>query len=213
MSAPVYRHGDVVIIQPLRSQFWLAQLLEPIIEVSPGRFNVDRPSCHYFVLTAELAAYPHALKWWQGRGVQLRLADEEAAIARSAESDGAHFSFEQTDRVTCSTIVGRLAPRSLSERLFFRGELISFAIFEHELAAARELVSGIRFATTEAETRPRLEDVEAAATQAAHAEAEEAAVKAAECESRLDSLTQKREDGKAREASRKEAKKEQKQGV
>ena len=38
-------------------------------------------------------------------------------------------------------------------------------------------------------------------------------MKAAECESRLDSLTQKREDGKAREASRKEAKKEQKQGV
>jgi hypothetical protein len=55
--------------------------------------------------------------------------------------------------------------------------------------------------------------VEAAATQAAHAEAEEAAVKAAEGESRLDSLTQKREDGKAREASRKEAKKGRKQGM
>jgi hypothetical protein len=154
--APVYRHGDVVIVRPLRSQFWLAQLLEPIIEVSPGRFNVDRPRCRYFVPTAELAAYTHAIKWWQGRGAQLRLADEAAAIARSSESDGVHFSFEQTDHVTRSTICGRLEPSCLSERLFFNHELISFAISEHEFELARELVSGI--AITEAEAGPSLED-------------------------------------------------------
>jgi hypothetical protein len=200
--APVYRHGDVVIVRPLRSQFWLAQLLEPIIEVSPGRFNVDRPRCRYFVPTAELAAYTHAIKWWQGRGAQLRLADEAAAIARSSESDGVHFSFEQTDHVTRSTICGRLEPSCLSERLFFNHELISFAISEHEFELARELVSGI--ATTEAEAGPSLEDVEAAAGQAAQAQAEEdqaAVAKAAH----VAGLAQKRKDGKAREVVQQEA--------
>lgn len=91
-----------------------------------------------------LCAYrgaPHALDWWEARGQGLRLADEAAAMARAAASDGVHFSFEKTDRVTRSTICGRFEPASILEHVTWRNQLVSFAIPELVLAHAREQVS------------------------------------------------------------------------
>jgi hypothetical protein len=95
--APLYRSGDLVFVRPLRGVLWVAQLTEPVIETSPGCFNVDRPKCRYFVPTSELGAYPHALEWWQQRGQGLRIDDEAAAITRAAQSSGVHFSFEKVN--------------------------------------------------------------------------------------------------------------------
>lgn len=140
-SGPLYRSGDLVFVRPLRATLWVAQLTEPVIEISPGCFNVDRPTCRYFVRTEALAGYPHALDWWEARGQGLRLADEAAAMARAAASDGVHFSFEKTDRVTRSTICGRFEPASILEHVTWRNQLVSFAIPELVLAHAREQVS------------------------------------------------------------------------
>ena len=81
--APLYRSGDLVFVRPLRAVLWVAQLTEPVVEIAPGEFNTDRPNCRYFVITAELGAFPHALEWWQGRGESLQIADEDEAMARA----------------------------------------------------------------------------------------------------------------------------------
>ena len=138
---PLYRSGDLVFIRPLRATLWVAQLTEPVVEISPGCFNVDRPKCRYFVRTEALGGYPHALEWWEQRGVGLRLADEAAAAVRAAASDGVHFSFEKTDHVTRSTICGRFEPASVLEPVTWHNQLVSFAIPELTLAGAREIVS------------------------------------------------------------------------
>ena len=69
-----------MIVRPMRATLWVAQLMEPVVELSPGCFNVDRPLCRYFVPTEQLAGFPHALAWWQERGAGLRIADEAAAL-------------------------------------------------------------------------------------------------------------------------------------
>ena len=126
-AVPLFRCGDIVIVRPLRAQLWLAQLLEAVIETSPGCFNVDRPRCRYFVPTTELGAYEHALAWWAERGEPLRLCDAEAALARAASSAGVHFSFEKLDHVTRSTICRALPAGCLSEKSWSRGYLSCIA--------------------------------------------------------------------------------------
>ena len=46
--------SNLVFVRPLRATLWVAQLTEPVIEISPGCFNVDRPTCRYFVRTEAL---------------------------------------------------------------------------------------------------------------------------------------------------------------
>ena len=80
--------------------------------------------------------------WWQQRGLGLRIDDAEAAGIRATASAGVHFSFEKVDRVTRSTICGRFEPSRVSEQVLHRQQLVSFALTEDALAAAREEVSG-----------------------------------------------------------------------
>ena len=101
----LYRSGDVVYVQPV---MWVAQLQAAIIrekQIVNGRrvtlvVNVDRVPCRYFVSTAELGSYKHALEWWQTRGPSPRLVDAAAAVERAEASIGIHFSFEKVDRVS-----------------------------------------------------------------------------------------------------------------
>lgn len=186
---------------------WLAQLSEPIIEILPGCFNVDRAKCRYFVRTDELAGFPHALEWWQQRGQGLRLADEDAALARAAASDGVHFSFEKTDHVTRSTICGRFEPTSIFEQSEWRNELVSFATTELTLAAARDAVSAGLEDQSDQQSAER-EVVRAAAEAAELAARATAAERAA---SAFAELEQKRKEGKAREQQLKEEKAKKKQ--
>jgi hypothetical protein len=203
-SSLLYRGGDIVLVRPLLSQLWLAQLLEPIVESSPGCFNTDRPSCRYFIPTSELAAFPHALSWWSKCGVERRITDEAGAIARSTQSDGVHFSFEKRDHVTRSTICGCLSPSCLSERVFSSNELVSFAITDQELASARELVSGLATAEEEEEAAMQAaQAVQSVQGQAAERAAEEEARAAAAAS--FATLNQKRKAGKEREDRKKEA--------
>lgn len=191
----------------MRATIWLAQLTEPVIEISPGRFNVDRPTCRYFVRTEALAGYPHALEWWQQRGQDLRLADEAAAIARAAASDGVHFSFEKIDRVTRSTICGRVEPASMLEHITWRNQLVSFAIPELALASARELVSGIGPQAEEAANESQGDEEGTASL----APAELAAVVAAASDERALRLAQKRERGYQEQLKKKEERDQKRQ--
>jgi hypothetical protein len=203
-ATPRYRSGDIVVVRPLRSQLWIAQLCEPVIETSPGCFNVDRPRCRYFVLTAELAAYPHAAEWWAARTAPLCLRDEEAALLRAASSNGVHFSFEKLDHVTRSTICGTLPAGCLSEQHYHRHELVTFAITDEMLAQAREMVSGeseAERAATEAE-----EEQAAAKKQAEAAEVMERAEAEHKAADTYSALAAKREAGKEREQRRKQKK-------
>ena len=61
------------------------------------RFNEDRPKVRYFVPTAALGSYPHAMAFWaDGKGgVARRLPDGAAAVARAAASDCEHFPFRE----------------------------------------------------------------------------------------------------------------------
>ena len=193
--APLYRRGDVVIVRPMRATLWVAQLMEPIVELSPGCFNVDRPQCHYFVPTEQLAGFPHALAWWQERGAGLRIADEAAALQRASASDGVHFSFEKKDRVTRSTICGKFEPSSLSEHMEWRNELASFAVTELALAAAREAVgTGLE----DPSGKQQADREEAAATAEAADRAARAAAATVRNE-RTAEIAQKRKEGQVRE--------------
>ena len=128
------------------------------------------------MLTAELAAYPHAAEWWAVRTAPLCMRDEEAALLRAASSDGVHFSFEKLDHVTRSTICGNLPAGCLSEQQYHRHELVTFAITDEMLARAREMVSGeseAERAATEAEaerTAAKVREAAAEAVQRAEAE-------------------------------------------
>jgi hypothetical protein len=194
--APVYRSGDLVFVRPFRGALWVAQLTEPVVEIAPGRFNVDRPKCRYFVRTDELAGYEHAMIWWQQRGQGLRLADEAAALARAAASAAVHFSFEKTDHVTRSTICGRFAPSSIIEELSWHSELVSFAVSEIALTSAREVVSA---GPHEREATSTTED----AVLASEAQVAETAARAAAAAMAVDDharkLAEKREQGKKRQ--------------
>ena len=184
---------------------WVAQLLEPVVEISPGVFSEDRPRCRYFVLTAELGAYGHALAWWQQRGQGSRLDDEEAAGVCAASSDGVHFSFEKVDCVTRSTICGRFEPSAVTEQVLYRSQLVSFALTEHALAAARDEVSEVG------------QEGSAAAEELAAAAAEEKAATLAKAqlaqrtvqqtiEESYRKLSEKRERGKQEQAAKKSIK-------
>ena len=201
----VYRSGDIVVVKPLRAALWIAQLQEALIQDSHGGFNLDRLRCRYFVLTAELGAYPHALTWWHARGEQLRLEDEAAALVRAAASDAVHFSFEKLDHVTRSTICGSLSTSCLTEALYFRHELISFAISEETMVQAREIVSDMS-ASEESEAAAEQMESERQAQMAAQREAEQlaAAERAAAAHAQLNA---KREEGKERERQHKHRKK------
>jgi hypothetical protein len=194
--APVYRSGDLVFVRPFRGALWVAQLTEPVVEIAPGRFNVDRPKCRYFVRTDELAGYEHAMIWWQQRGQGLRLADEASALARAAASAAVHFSFEKTDHVTRSTICGRFAPSSIIEELSWHSELVSFAVSEIALTSAREVVSA---GPHEREATSTTED----AVLASEAQVAETAARAAAAAMAVDDharkLAEKREQGKKRQ--------------
>ena len=184
---------------------WVAQLTEPIVEIRRGVFNVDRPQCRYFVPTEQLAAFPHALDWWGQRGPQMRLADEPAAIARAAASDGVHFSFEKKDRGTRTAICGRFEPASLSEHVNFRSELVSFALTELALADAREEVSAGPAEPTADEASA--ESIDAAASELATREAASAAAS----DLRAAKVAKKRLEGKEREQQQKKEKASKKQ--
>jgi hypothetical protein len=199
--APLYRCGDVVIVRPMRATLWVAQLMEPVVELSPGCFNVDRPLCRYFVPTEQLAGFPHALAWWQERGAGLRIADEAAALQRASVSDGVHFSFEKKDRVTRSTICGKFEPSSLSEHIEWRNELASFAVTELALAAAREAVS-TRLEDPSGKQLADREDAAAATAEAAERAAR--ATAAAVRNERTAEMARKRKEGQVREQEQKQ---------
>ena len=61
-----YRAGDLVYVRSVSGGMWVAQLTEPVIKIglSGGgeRFNIDRPKVRYFVPTAELGSYAHAME-------------------------------------------------------------------------------------------------------------------------------------------------------
>jgi hypothetical protein len=185
----------------MRATLWVAQLMEPVVELSPGCFNVDRPLCRYFVPTEQLAGFPHALAWWQERGAGLRIADEAAALQRASVSDGVHFSFEKKDRVTRSTICGKFEPSSLSEHIEWRNELASFAVTELALAAAREAVS-TRLEDPSGKQLADREDAAAATAEAAERAAR--ATAAAVRNERTAEMARKRKEGQVREQEQKQ---------
>ena len=201
----VYRTGEVVYIRPVSGGMWIAQLRAPIIEVtsvSAGRrslaFTASRVPCRYFVPTAELASYPHALTWWAGLGPQHQLRDAEAAERCAAASSGVHFSFEKLDRVACTTVCGKID--RVIEPKTYRNELVSFAIDEEMLQMAREHVSGSLESDDDGDGD---QTTAAAAAAALEAKAEAAAAARA---GRFDALAAKREAGKARELHKKQQK-------
>ena len=114
----LFRTGDIVSVRSAGSQMWLAELKQPVImvtEVTPSgaelaSFAEPRVPCRYFVTTMELFApgLAHAAAFWSGLcgplGGQLHLADEAAALARAAASEGVHYSYEKSDHVTCTTV-------------------------------------------------------------------------------------------------------------
>ena len=106
------------------------------------RFNVDRAKVRYFVMTAELGCYAHALAFWSsGKGGMARiLGSAAAAEQRAQESSGVHFSFEKLDKVTRTTVRGRF--QTISEEAHHRSELVSFAVSEEALAEAHAATSG-----------------------------------------------------------------------
>ena len=173
--------------------------MEPVVELSPGCFNVDRPLCRYFVPTEQLAGFPHALAWWQERGAGLRIADEAAALQRASVSDGVHFSFEKKDRVTRSTICGKFEPSSLSEHIEWRKA--SFAVTELALAAAREAVS-TRLEDPSGKQLADREDAAAATAEAAERAAR--ATAAAVRNERTAEMARKRKEGQVREQEQKQ---------
>ena len=175
--------------------------MEPVVELSPGCFNVDRPLCRYFVPTEQLAGFPHALAWWQERGAGLRIADEAAALQRASVSDGVHFSFEKKDTVTRSTICGKFEPSSLSEHIEWRNELASFAVTELALAAAREAVS-TRLEDPSGKQLADREDAAAATAEAAERAAR--ATAAAVRNERTAEMARKRKEGQVREQEQKQ---------
>ena len=125
---------------------WLAELLEPILRM-PGAFggtptySVDRLRCRYFLPTASLGEHEHAMAFWSARSLPLTLPDAAAAQARAEASDtGVHFSFEKEDRVTRSTIRGRLG--GLFEKVFYRGQLVAFSVPVEVHDEARRVTSG-----------------------------------------------------------------------
>ena len=73
-------------------------------------YNTERPSCRYFVLTRELAMWPHAVAYWGAEAVG------EAESLASA-SDGINFSFERDDHVSCEAIYGTVALDEMMEQL------------------------------------------------------------------------------------------------
>ena len=205
---PLYRAGDLVFVRPVGAVLWVAQLTEPVVELRPGVFNEDRPRCRYFVPTAELGAYGHALAWWQQRGQGLRLDDEEAASARAASSDGVHFSFEKVDSVTRSTICGRFEPSAVMEQVLCRRQLVSFALTELALAAARNEVSEAGQGGSAAAEELAAAAAAAAAEKAAALAAAQLAQRTAQqtIEESYQKLSEKRERGKQEQAAKKSTK-------
>eukprot|EP00966_Prymnesium_polylepis_P092713 2146106-Prymnesium_polylepis.1 len=134
-SEEVYRTGDVVFVKPISGGLWVAQLRSAIIkvaEIQNGKsrtfFNTDRVGCRYFVATMELESYPHAMSWWQERGAPLYLADQAMAEQRASACSAVHYSFEKLDRVTCSTVRGRV--ELLIDPQYHRNEVVSFGVDE-----------------------------------------------------------------------------------
>ena len=93
----LYRAGDLVFVRPVSGGIWVAQLSEPVVRTTAASgevsFNLDRPKARYFVRTAELDSYPHAMRLWADgeAGAKRRLSNVEEAQQRAATSDGVHF--------------------------------------------------------------------------------------------------------------------------
>ena len=203
----LYRAGDVVFVQAVSGGMWVAQLTEPVVRTTAAdgqvTFSADRPTARYFVRTAELQSYPHALQLWTtgSVGIGRRLADGAAALQRADCSDGVHFSFEKPDHVTRTTLRGRFAG-GVSEQEYHHSSLVSFALTEAAVAEAHASTSGGASQAIEPdeaddeETRMEAERLVAAAVAAA------AAAAAARSES-YEALTRKREEGKARQQAKK----------
>jgi hypothetical protein len=204
----LYRAGDVVFVQAVSGGMWVAQLTEPVVRTTAADGQVtfisaDRPTARYFVRTAELQSYPHALQLWTtgSVGIGRRLADGAAALQRADCSDGVHFSFEKPDHVTRTTLRGRFAG-GVSEQEYHHSSLVSFALTEAAVAEAHASTSGGASQAIEPdeaddeETRMEAERLVAAAVAAA------AAAAAARSES-YEALTRKREEGKARQQAKK----------
>ena len=201
----LFRAEDVVSIHAASGEMWIAQLTQPIImqvqtSASGERlvsFALDRVSCRYFVPTGELwsPGLEHAATWWHERGGSQHLADEAAAIARAAAFEGTHFSFEKTDRVTCSTVCGRL---STSEACLHRGKLASFAVSEASMEAAREHISTQQAAREAAEEQAQAQRA-ADAEMCRAAKAARVASAAAASSSRYEDLSERRATGLERQ--------------
>jgi hypothetical protein len=164
------------------------------------RFNEDRPKVRYFVPTAALGSYPHAMAFWaDGKGgVALRLLDGAAAVARAAASDGEHFSFEKVDHVTRTTVRGRFIG-CISEEAHHRSSLVSFALTPDALREAHAATVGGSHTQVESD-----EDDEAAAVQAALLAEREAVANAAAA--RHVELNARREAGRAAQLAKAAAK-------
>jgi len=152
------------------------------------------------VPTAELFApgLEHAANWWKARGQSLRLLDEASALARSAASDGMHYSFEKRDQVTCSTVFGVLL---VSDVVQYRSELCSFSVDEAMVEARRDQMSSQQEeeAAMEQEAQRGRAEESAAAQRAREAAA---ASNDAERHARFEELRERRALGKERQSAR-----------
>ena len=189
-------------MRPTTGGLWVAQLGSAIIKqtIQDGRrrknsFNVDRVHCRYFVQTSELGTYPHAMAWWSERGAALRIMSEAGAQERASSSSGVHFSFEKRDRVTCSTVIGRID--TLLEQQYYRHELISFAIDSEALELGRQHISEVINSEDEDEEQEAADAAAAAHERNALAQAA-ARDKETASHARYEVMAVRREEGKRR---------------
>ena len=125
-------------------------------------------------------------------------------MERAGRSDGVHFSFEKQDHVTATTICGAFEEASISERATHRHELVSFALDDATLEAARTHVSRLSAECESEEEAAISAAMAAAAAAAAQAEAEQLQ-RQQRSDALYTALSEKRTAGKARESAKKHA--------
>ena len=123
-----------------------------------------------------------------------QIVDQAAAEARAEACSGVHYSFEKLDRVTCSTVMGRID--LLIDPKRYRNELVSFGVDEEALQLARTQISDAT-------------DLDDGDTIVASATAESAqhvslttASTALASQARFDRLNEKRDAGKRKAAEK-----------
>ena len=134
-----YRAFTIVLIAGVGRRLEVAQLTESLTEFmsAGGEVRVSKQylACRYFVETREIFAWALAAAYWREHGLSAAAQAQE----RAAESDGTHFSFYSSNTVPHSTILRAVQG---FEMCHTSGQLVSFALSEDVLEAAREHLSG-----------------------------------------------------------------------